>query len=522
MVFVSSGALDFAAERLVTTEQETTKMASARKKQDEKNLKIVRELVSLPPNKFCFDCGQRGPTYVNVTIGSFVCTKCSGLLRGLTPPHRVKSISMTTFTAEEVELMRSRGNDYCRRVWLGLYDGKMGTDGSAWDEHAIHQLMLDKYERKRFYMEPNASTMMVNNVSTASVVQHNNQVNNKLNNGTQQQTTASTTIIRPPPMQQHHNNNPNNIILRNGLTHTHRSRTTSSSSASQQPQQQHQQMDNGDFVADFDHADIFTSNNNNSRTMANGNGYSHNGIINGTSDMGFANFDNNPAFKNASFPLGSSNNRSTNHTSTPPPPQPPPVAEDKYAALKDLDESLHPQTSSATAIDWGGSSSSLYSSATSPLSSNYGSPTTAPHFNPFNANGFHVNGSHNHNDMWNMQPQTHVFEQQQIKQQPQQQQQQQSFFPINGHLHNGQASLFGGATAQHSNGVPPANPFGLGGGNGGFVASFPPLSSTMSSANVVSNGMSGNMASTNGGNAAWNCQNPFKLASNGSANNPFL
>lgn len=58
----------------------TVNMASARKKLDEKNLKILRELVSLPENKHCFDCHQRGPTYVNVTIGSFVCTSCSGLL----------------------------------------------------------------------------------------------------------------------------------------------------------------------------------------------------------------------------------------------------------------------------------------------------------------------------------------------------------------------------------------------------------------------------------------------------------
>lgn len=55
-------------------------MASAKKKQDEKNLKILRELVSLPGNKECFDCHQRGPTYVNMTIGSFVCTSCSGML----------------------------------------------------------------------------------------------------------------------------------------------------------------------------------------------------------------------------------------------------------------------------------------------------------------------------------------------------------------------------------------------------------------------------------------------------------
>ena len=31
-------------------------------------------------NKKCFECQQRGPTYVDMTIGSFVCTKCSGML----------------------------------------------------------------------------------------------------------------------------------------------------------------------------------------------------------------------------------------------------------------------------------------------------------------------------------------------------------------------------------------------------------------------------------------------------------
>ena len=52
-------------------------------KQDDKNSTAMREIQAQhPANKKCFDCDQRGPTYVNMTIGSFVCTKCSGLLRG--------------------------------------------------------------------------------------------------------------------------------------------------------------------------------------------------------------------------------------------------------------------------------------------------------------------------------------------------------------------------------------------------------------------------------------------------------
>lgn len=44
------------------------------------DLSPTSSLQSDPANKQCFDCGQRGPTYVNMTIGAFVCTKCSGML----------------------------------------------------------------------------------------------------------------------------------------------------------------------------------------------------------------------------------------------------------------------------------------------------------------------------------------------------------------------------------------------------------------------------------------------------------
>ncbi|XP_012549979.2 arf-GAP domain and FG repeat-containing protein 1 isoform X2 [Bombyx mori] len=140
------------------------KMAANRRKQDDKNLEILRELISLNGNKYCLDCNQRGPTYVNTTIGSFVCSKCSGMLRGLTPPHRVKSISMATFTPEEIEFIKSRGNDYCRLVWLGLYDGE---SINFTDEQSVRDFMLDKYEKKRYYLDAPTNNSVVNgNVST--------------------------------------------------------------------------------------------------------------------------------------------------------------------------------------------------------------------------------------------------------------------------------------------------------------------------------------------------------------------
>ncbi|XP_049288804.1 arf-GAP domain and FG repeat-containing protein 1 isoform X1 [Anopheles funestus] len=123
-------------------------MALVRKKLDDKILKTLRELVGVGGNKECFDCGQKGPTYINMTIGSFVCTSCSGILRGITPPHRVKSISMATFTQEEIEFLKQNGNDNCSRTWLGLWDPKRAIK----QEH--RDFMIDKYERKRYYLEP--------------------------------------------------------------------------------------------------------------------------------------------------------------------------------------------------------------------------------------------------------------------------------------------------------------------------------------------------------------------------------
>ncbi|XP_025425504.1 arf-GAP domain and FG repeat-containing protein 1 isoform X1 [Sipha flava] len=145
-------------------------MANGMKKLDEYNLSVLREQLSLPANKYCFDCHQRGPTYVNVTIGSFVCTSCSGLLRGLTPPHRVKSISMATFSTEEIDFIKSRGNENCQRIWLGMYDSTQPTK----DEKQIKDFMVAKYEKKMYYSDP---------------------VSQKLNNGIQAKSTVTTPII---------------------------------------------------------------------------------------------------------------------------------------------------------------------------------------------------------------------------------------------------------------------------------------------------------------------------------------
>lgn len=55
---------------------------SNRKHRDNQEIcaRKVRELAQSGVNKHCFECGQPGVTYTDVTVGSFVCTSCSGML----------------------------------------------------------------------------------------------------------------------------------------------------------------------------------------------------------------------------------------------------------------------------------------------------------------------------------------------------------------------------------------------------------------------------------------------------------
>ncbi|XP_005533841.1 PREDICTED: arf-GAP domain and FG repeat-containing protein 2 [Pseudopodoces humilis] len=115
----------------------------------------VRELVSaVPANRLCFECGQRGVTYVDISVGSLVCTGCSGALRGLNPPHRVKSISMTTFTEAEVLFLQARGNEACRRVWLGTFNPRTSLLPDSHDPQKVKEFLQEKYEKKRWYVAP--------------------------------------------------------------------------------------------------------------------------------------------------------------------------------------------------------------------------------------------------------------------------------------------------------------------------------------------------------------------------------
>lgn len=311
-------------------------MASARKKQDEKHLKILRDFVSNPSNRQCFDCHQRGPTYVNMTVGSFVCTSCSGLLRGLTPPHRVKSISMATFTPEEIELISTRGNEYCRRIWLGLYEP--GRMADTRDEQGIKDFMVAKYEKKRYYLDPSMANR--NGASPSSQKSLSN------SSSTSALNLANAPSATPPvkPLS----NLVGSITLPALSTVSHPVPAVSNSFTPDDT--------SSGFLVDFG---SLTTNSTTSGSKVDPFGLPSSVPNSTISDMNFADFDNNPIFgasngmpsgtslpTSQSFPGVSQKSSSGGGSVFQQPP-----AEDRYAALKDLDCLMKSQLSTSPSVE---------------------------------------------------------------------------------------------------------------------------------------------------------------------------
>ena len=56
---------------------------------------------------------------------------------------------MSSFTSEEVAFLKSRGNIWCGKVWMGLYDKNRSGALEAIDDESLKSHIIQKYEKKR-------------------------------------------------------------------------------------------------------------------------------------------------------------------------------------------------------------------------------------------------------------------------------------------------------------------------------------------------------------------------------------
>uniref|UniRef100_A0A453I734 Arf-GAP domain-containing protein n=1 Tax=Aegilops tauschii subsp. strangulata TaxID=200361 RepID=A0A453I734_AEGTS len=123
-------------------------MAAASRKEEERNERIVRGLLKLPPNRRCINCNAIGPQYVCTSFWTFICISCSGIHREFT--HRVKSVSMSKFTVQEVEALQKGGNQRARELLLKDFDTQQMRVPDSSNTESLREFINAVYVERRY------------------------------------------------------------------------------------------------------------------------------------------------------------------------------------------------------------------------------------------------------------------------------------------------------------------------------------------------------------------------------------
>ncbi|EFA85719.1 pleckstrin domain-containing protein [Heterostelium album PN500] len=86
---------------------------------DEKQKERIKELLKLPENAICADCGSPDVQWASINLGVFICIVCAGVHRHLgVHISRVKSANLDSWKESEVDMMESTNNEKANReIW---------------------------------------------------------------------------------------------------------------------------------------------------------------------------------------------------------------------------------------------------------------------------------------------------------------------------------------------------------------------------------------------------------------------
>ncbi|GMQ06641.1 hypothetical protein CsSME_00051140 [Camellia sinensis var. sinensis] len=119
-----------------------------RMKEDEKNERIIRNLLKLPDNRRCINCNSLGPQYVCTNFWTFICTNCSGIHREFT--HRVKSVSMAKFTSQEVSALQGGGNTRAKEIYFKEWDPQRHSVPDSSNVDRLRDFIKHVYVDRRY------------------------------------------------------------------------------------------------------------------------------------------------------------------------------------------------------------------------------------------------------------------------------------------------------------------------------------------------------------------------------------
>ncbi len=104
---------------------------------------IFSELLKIPENKRCAECGDTYPNWASANLGIFLCVTCASVHRGLgTHISFVRSVSLDQWKEEQIRTMIRWGNKRACEYWEERL--KVGERPPVIN----HKFLTEKYEHK--------------------------------------------------------------------------------------------------------------------------------------------------------------------------------------------------------------------------------------------------------------------------------------------------------------------------------------------------------------------------------------
>ncbi|KAF9906949.1 hypothetical protein EC991_011423 [Linnemannia zychae] len=122
---------------------------SDRKLPMDKSERILAELLKIPVNTICCDCGAANPNWASYSLGCFLCVRCCSVHRKMgTHISKVKSVTLDSWTQDDIDNMKKWGNGKVNSMYMPhpeRHPPPISMEGSA-----MEQYIRSKYERKEF------------------------------------------------------------------------------------------------------------------------------------------------------------------------------------------------------------------------------------------------------------------------------------------------------------------------------------------------------------------------------------
>ena len=105
---------------------------------------VLAEIISMPGNDACVDCGARGPRWASVSYGVVMCIQCSGKHRAMgVHLSKVRSLNLDRWDEAMVGAMRCGGNARLASFFASKEEASEGTERYYSRAAALYRMQIE-------------------------------------------------------------------------------------------------------------------------------------------------------------------------------------------------------------------------------------------------------------------------------------------------------------------------------------------------------------------------------------------